>query len=382
MLLGRRAAVVAGFVWISTYFLVDEFRKAIADPYLASFTLLCAWAWVRTDVTARAGAVAGRATGVVVVVLIFWLALALGVLAKGPFILLHVAIIVLSYQVTQGRWPARYHAHALGLALFLLVALPWPAYILTKVPNVGQLWTAESLGEAAGARNPRPWFHYLSGLLQTSLPWTPILVVGMAWPFTGPRRRRQVAFAILWLLMTVFVFSLAAQKKNAYLLPAMAAQTLVIAAPLSAWLKHRKPQLAFISTAIVLTIGVHVAVTWHGAARDNRRSPVPFVRQLEAITADRPLIALGFVNEEVLFYLRRPTEFVDQLSQLPPDYTGFVLVNDGVLDALERSRPSERLATLQRTQKQDRMYLLRVTASLARTGPDERTGTPDHRAGG
>jgi hypothetical protein len=42
---GRSGGVLCGLVWLSTFFVVDEFRKAMADPYLAFFTLAAVWAW-------------------------------------------------------------------------------------------------------------------------------------------------------------------------------------------------------------------------------------------------------------------------------------------------------------------------------------------------
>src|SRR5687767_10816973 len=47
VLMGRVAAWVAGLVWLGSYFVFDEYRKAMVDPYLAFFTLAAVWAWVR-----------------------------------------------------------------------------------------------------------------------------------------------------------------------------------------------------------------------------------------------------------------------------------------------------------------------------------------------
>src|SRR5947207_12011272 len=45
LLLGRRFAFPAALVWVSSYFIPDEFRKAMADPYLTFFALLAIWGW-------------------------------------------------------------------------------------------------------------------------------------------------------------------------------------------------------------------------------------------------------------------------------------------------------------------------------------------------
>ena len=55
-LFGDLTGVISGLVWISTYFIVDEFRKAMADPYLAFFTLLAVWAWIGAERTPVASA--------------------------------------------------------------------------------------------------------------------------------------------------------------------------------------------------------------------------------------------------------------------------------------------------------------------------------------
>src|SRR5689334_620823 len=74
LLIGRVGAWYAALVWMSSYFIVDEFRKTMADPYLAFFTLAAVWSWIRSQ---RSGA------GWFVP---FYMAMALGVLAKGPII--------------------------------------------------------------------------------------------------------------------------------------------------------------------------------------------------------------------------------------------------------------------------------------------------------
>ena len=54
--LGRGGDVVCGLLWISTWFIVDEYRKAMADPYLAFLTLVSVWSWVAADQAAHARA--------------------------------------------------------------------------------------------------------------------------------------------------------------------------------------------------------------------------------------------------------------------------------------------------------------------------------------
>ena len=42
-------------------------------------------------------------------------------------------------------------AHAIGIALMLLIALPWPIYMLRHVPNTAKEWAEDSTGAYATA---------------------------------------------------------------------------------------------------------------------------------------------------------------------------------------------------------------------------------------
>jgi 4-amino-4-deoxy-L-arabinose transferase-like glycosyltransferase len=221
--LGRRAALPAAIVWVTTHFVVDEFRKAMADPYLTFFTLLAVWSWVR-----------GGAGGAIV----FWIAMALGALAKGPVMLLTaLPAVVLGVLLLRRRKRAAWMWHLVGFALFLALALPWPIYVMRYVPHAMELWRYESIGEfGENAEKARPWWLYALTSFQLPLPWTPMWVAGVVlalmparreWlrVLRGPRGRRRW-FALGWFLVVLVVFSFANVKKNAYLLPVAAAMTL------------------------------------------------------------------------------------------------------------------------------------------------------------
>lgn len=363
LLLGRRAALIAGLVWISTHFVVDEYRKAMADPYLAFFTLLAAWAWVRSDRIGRLKRVKRQWLASGPLLLLFWIALGFGALSKGPLILLHVLLVVLAYQVAERRLPRWRWSHAVGAGVFLLLAMPWPLYVMAHVPDVAQVWAAESLGEAAGSRHPKPWHHYLVALSLTTLPWTPIAVAGLIWPWSARcsiRQRRMAVFAITWLGLAVAAFSVVSQKKNAYLLPEMPAQTLLISLPLSGWLCRRRSQLQFAGAAGVLAVAVNIAVAWLGAEHANQRSPIAFAHQVNDETHAKPLMACRAVEEQVLFYLDREPQFISDAASLPQGYSGYLLVK-GPAAQDPRFAGADVLLVGPERAEEDRHRLLRIS---------------------
>lgn len=224
-LLGKRAGWYSALAWISLYFVYDEHRKALADPALSFFTLLAVWAWVCATQRVRRR---------FAFLLLAYLAVALGAMAKGPLIFLHVILaLVAIHWSCRLRSPGRWWQHLLGLALLLLIALPWPLYVIQHVPNAMGLWKYESLNE----EKARSVFFYVPQLFYITLPWSgvwlfEIIMTVARWRrSTSPieiRRMRRNLWPIFWPLLVVLVMSAAPVKKNAYLLPEVPAFAICI----------------------------------------------------------------------------------------------------------------------------------------------------------
>jgi len=124
LILGRRAALPAAIAWITMRFVADEFRKSMADPYLAFFTLATLWGWWRC----------GRGRNILA-----WIALALGVLAKGPVIFVHLLPAMAAAKVLLRRRSGspRLISHVVGLIVCIAIVLPWPYLVLKQAPDVG-----------------------------------------------------------------------------------------------------------------------------------------------------------------------------------------------------------------------------------------------------
>jgi len=167
--------------------------------------------------------------------------------------------------------------HVLGLLLFFLIALPWYVTVWQRVPNAMLLWKYESLG-GFGEKNekPEPFWFYLPQLLLISLPWTFVWVAGIV---SATRRLRERQAALIWQGLIVLVFSILTQKKNAYLLPAMAAQTLLIVQGLFycfAWArgqrKSRQVRRLSAGAAIGLALAIAIGFPLFSHFSENQRS--------------------------------------------------------------------------------------------------------------
>ena len=243
-LYGRRYFLPTGLAWASSYFVIDGYREITADPFLAGLSLVALWAFVvacrsrrgqesPADDCDERGAAHWR---LLTPFLLFYAALALGAMAKGPAVFLHVllpaALLAWTHRLRprQSLW-----AHGVGVVVFLLIALPWPLLVWWRVPGALELWRFESVGRLLdNEHKPAAWWFYGPVLLGNSLPWTPLWLLAVAgvaatWrslrgPWTSARRWW---LPVLWMIAVVLVFSLMSNKKAAYLLPLMPAVVLL-----------------------------------------------------------------------------------------------------------------------------------------------------------
>ncbi|HEX4793096.1 MAG TPA: glycosyltransferase family 39 protein [Humisphaera sp.] len=264
--------------WVSTYGIAEMYRKGMADPYLAFFTLVCVWAWVAEamkneklkmkNASGTEQPIATRRPPFFIfhfLLFIFYVSFAFALLAKGPPALVSIIIPLAAYHLCfRSPFPASFKAHLVGLLVMLIIAAPWPLYVWKNVPHVLELWRYESVGELIdNDENARAWWFYLPQLFYLSMPWTIMWVVACIAAFTdgsatetrtdgqaqsshsastregAPDLRRF--FPMIWWLAIVAFFSFVHLKKNQYLLPAIAAESLMVGQALFAllgWLRE------------------------------------------------------------------------------------------------------------------------------------------------
>jgi 4-amino-4-deoxy-L-arabinose transferase-like glycosyltransferase len=151
--------------------------------------------------------------------------LGLAMMSKGPVALLQTlapVIVFASFRRGGSRlgWRNWLTPTALGVALFLSIALPWPMLMLAKVPGVTQIW----LGEVtrADAADPRPdrWYAALL-FVRHFMPWTLWLLLGLigvagaVWR----KQRSRVDLAFWMFVVPVAVMACFPERKPRYILP-------------------------------------------------------------------------------------------------------------------------------------------------------------------
>ena len=170
------------------------------------------------------------------------LAIGLGILAKGPAVLVHVLPVALLAPLWGRRlapgpwpnpWPRWYGGVAATLAGGAAMGLAWaiPAAQAGGEAYADAILWGQTAGRmVASFAHGRAWWWYL--------PWLPLMVLPwVAWPapWRGLRARRPaggdggVWFCLCWFLPALVGFSLISGKQPHYLLPEVPALALLIA---------------------------------------------------------------------------------------------------------------------------------------------------------
>ncbi len=239
---------------------------------------------------------------------VFYGAIALGILTKGPVGFVLPALIIFCFALYLGELKPLWHELKpwRGLALIFAITLPW--YIAITTIH-GSAYIDSFFGYHNFSRFTRvvnqhsaPWYFYFIVVALGFLPWSAFLPWAIArlnllhphhWR-NQPRGDRLRLFAGFWLLAIFGFFSIAVTKLPSYVLPAMPAAGILVAflirdiwtgqwdssrratrpgqnlATLTApktW-GYRATHWALIATFALLTVGFLASPLWLPAIRD------------------------------------------------------------------------------------------------------------------
>jgi len=170
---------------------------------------------------------------------ILWLGagIGLGVLAKGPVVLLHVLPAALAAPWWASRLRARalrwYADLGLGVLLGAAIALAWavPAGLAGGEAYRRAIFWGQTAGRVADSFAHRePWWYYAPLLPLILFPWLvwPRLWKALRELFAGPPDP-AARFLLAWLLLALAGFSLVSGKQAKYLVPELPAFALLAA---------------------------------------------------------------------------------------------------------------------------------------------------------
>jgi len=214
---GRRGAFLTAALMATCVILMVEARLAKTDAMLTACSVAVMGGLARAYLSRGAGVLPRRA------LLIFWTGFALGILIKGPLVIMFAGFTaaILSYRERSARWLLTLRPW-LGLAFTFAVVLPW--FIAIAVKSGGAFFAAsvgqDMLGKVGTAQKYHwaPPGFYLISFFATF--WPGAILAAIAVPFAWIHRREEpVAFALAWIVPSWFVFESVPTKLPHYTLP-------------------------------------------------------------------------------------------------------------------------------------------------------------------
>ena len=225
----------------------------------------------------------GRVSGWRIAIL-FWAALAVGILIKGPVPVAVVFLTLAALLVTDRQ--ARFWRGLrplVGLPLLLLIAAPWYlAIILADDTFVREAGGRDFLGKLLTAQEQHgaPPGAYAVILIVAFAPASLFVWQALRWSWTW-RREAAVRFCLCWILPFWIVLELTPTKLPHYILPTFPALALLIALAVQAaeagefrWLQHWASRTLYIVglvliggfavVAFLLPIATGNGVVWAG----------------------------------------------------------------------------------------------------------------------
>jgi 4-amino-4-deoxy-L-arabinose transferase-like glycosyltransferase len=168
--------------------------------------------------------------------LVAYVALAMGMLLKGPIgLILPLAVggVFVITEVESGRWRLNFwlkntHRYGLwwGLPLALVLSVPW--YVWANGHTQGRFYEVFfwkhniERGLGGGSLAMHPWWFYGPRFTFDFLPWSPLLPVAgiLLWRRRWWPEDAEARFGLIWMLSMIGLLSSARFKRADYLLPA------------------------------------------------------------------------------------------------------------------------------------------------------------------
>jgi len=266
----RTAALCAG-VWATSLGYFRNSHIARPDMALTFFVVLCFLTFY--------SAVNNRnRRQQVVYMLLFWISLGLGMLAKGPAPLPYVLLPLFFYVAINRKWKVLSRLLPItGTIIFLAITLPWPLFIAHRMNWDLVLWKHEFVDRFFGRYAPGhyPPFYYLFMMFRYVAPWVAFLPMALAAPFyrVWNKKRPVMQFLWLWFVVGIVFLTINQGKRQHYILPLMPAMCMLIGILLEDMIFVRKAfEREFVVNVvkgyiIVLTVAAIGAVICAGIVR-------------------------------------------------------------------------------------------------------------------
>lgn len=264
---GREPSYIASIIYLASWLVLHTAGAVLTDPLLTfTTTLVMVGFWEACAQESRRYAY------------LVWVALALGLLAKGPLALVLCGGACGAWVLIYNRWRSFFNnIHLIsGLILMLAIALPW--YYLTEQKTPGfidyfligehfeRYTQSEWQGDPYGVVKDRPFGTIWLYFVIATLPWSLIVLARLF----SQKVRSQVmknyssdplfyGYLILWIVVPILFFTPAKNVLITYAMPSIPAFSILLAKNFDSLVTKRYfYTIAFISVVLFFVISVSV----------------------------------------------------------------------------------------------------------------------------
>lgn len=204
--------------------LVGYARAASMDMALAAAFGIAMLAWF-----------AWFESGTRICLAVFYVGLALGLLAKGPVAPFLAALLITLFALSQKSIEIVKKTLWLpGILLFCAIGLPWYVAVQVRNPEFFHVFILEHNLSRFGTNlyhHPEPFWYYIPVTLLGWMPWSVFVAAALVWAirrFRTPQQQALAEFLLIWIAMIVMFFSISRSKLPGYVLPAISAGAILV----------------------------------------------------------------------------------------------------------------------------------------------------------
>ena len=258
--LTRRDALLAAALVAASIVLAAEARLAKTDAVLLASTTAVMGGLARAYLGRGTAALPGR------VLVPLWIAFAVGILVKGPMVVVFAGLASLALAWRERSvWWLQALRPKLGLLITAAIVLPW--FLAITVRSGGAFYAAsvghDMLGKVGGAQTYHwapPGFYTLS-FFATFWPGAALAAIAAPWAWRH-RDDDRIAFLLAWVVPAWLVLELVPTKLPHYVLPLFPALAILTAAAIergAVGLQRSHARAALLIPFIPVGLGIGLA---------------------------------------------------------------------------------------------------------------------------
>ena len=324
--LGANGSLIGALVWMTNFGMIEKGRLIEIEALYVSLSGLATICWLSWWHQRRSDWLTWT---------IPWVFLGLGLLAKGPLLLLFfyaVVVAVLAREKEMTKLVRVPHLAGLLILFGIFAAWAFPYWQAMRGANLAQTWSEQFTGRLTGDDfKLGAWLLNIPRGLAYFLPWTLLLPLVPGAVFGTPREG-NLRRSLIWACAVPFlIVNLLPGGLPRYSMPALVPASWLMAMTLSAreirlpgWWRavgmlspERRLRLVLVTTVVAgLALCLYaVAVV---PQLQKRAKVKPIAAQIDAVVPNsEPLYAIDPDYQPFLFYIRSRLIYVSRVDELP-----------------------------------------------------------------